>query len=444
MGELLTLNARVLTKAHHVKLVFQDSHRHTKAHANNSGYLMEQLLGSCAGLISGNSWKAVKQAVQEPFLHKHTSVYVEDVRTFVHDYLRTRIPNETEQHGLQKFHIIHDLKFIPFLFVARIIFGPLSVGLERKLEALIPQREALFRKVIQGGMSRFALLRHLPLSEMNELRDFKRRWKSWNDEAHTHALLNATDSNGAPILDMYADMETGKITQEQLLQTIDEILFANLDVMMNGLSWVLVFLAANISVQADLREEIRANESPELRATYLSGPGLSSTTLLTACILESARLRPAAAFSVPQSCPTARNLDGYEVPAGTNFVIDSYALNIRDPFWGKDRDKFQPRRWKKLANNRDLRYQYWRFGFAPRTCMGKYVADLILTATIVEVLNKWQISLSDTTKGFSHQTDKGMPRADEDCDMDWPWDDEMWIHHPDMTLYCTAFSPNVP
>lgn len=398
---------------------------------------MDRLLGSCVGLISGESWSTVKSGVEAPFLHRSAGAYVEDVQQFTRSYMQALTTYNKMIGGYGKIHAVHDLKLLPFLFVARIVYGPLDVVLEGELKQLIILREQVFKSVINGGISRFPISRFLPLAEIRALNEFKDRWADWSDRAHA-AAFDAARVIAPPVISMYEAVDDGTITREQLLQTLDEMLFANIDVTMGGLSWTLVFLATHPPTQNALRHEISAHSSdPAARKAYLLSTFTSTPTLLGACILESARLRPLAAFSVPQSCPTPRVLDGYEIPADTNFVIDSYALNIRDPFWGEDRDKFQPQRWlERQKSGRDLRYRYWRFGFGPRTCMGKYVAELILRSVVVDILENWQISLdAGVGKG-----EKGKGADGDGGEMNWPWDDEMWIHHPDLFLSCAPLT----
>ncbi|KAI1445844.1 putative cytochrome P450 oxidoreductase GliC-like protein [Annulohypoxylon stygium] len=426
----------VLTKHTHIETVFRDSQNHTKAHANNSGFLMDRLLGSCLGLISGSSWSAVKSSVETPFLHRSANTYITDMQDFTKEYMRALSVENRSLREHRKLHPVRDLKLLPFLFVTRIVYGPLRTELERELKELIPLREELFKSVVAGGITRFPIARFLPLPAIRALRDFKTRWAEWSDRAHAHALY-ADRTDEAPIIGMYRSVSGGEMTREQLLQTLDEMLFANIDVTMGGISWTLVFLAAHPAIQKAVRSEIQIHSSnPATRSAYLLSSWTTTPTLLGACILESARLRPLAAFSVPQSCPTPRVLDGYEIPAGTNFVVDSYALNIRDLFWGEDREKFLPRRWlERHKSGRDLRYRYWRFGFGPRTCLGKYVAELLLRTVVVEILENWSISL-DAMGEKGEKESVGGDGGDEEENMDWPWDDEMWIHHPDLFLRC--------
>ncbi|KAI0423552.1 putative cytochrome P450 oxidoreductase GliC-like protein [Xylaria sp. FL1042] len=419
----------VLTKTADVEAVFRDSHNHIKAPANDSGYLMNQLLGSCLGLISGQPWSAVKSSVEVPFSRRSTESCIHDVQHFTREYMR-RLSYENDTFGKEgKLQPVHDLKLLPFLFIAKVVYGPLSQKLERELMDLVPPREGVFRAVINGGLTRFAISQFLYLPAIRALRGFKYRWAQWNDRAHAHArTFEESGGRSAPIIGIYRAVENGEMTREQLLQTLDEILFANIDVTMGGLSWAIVFLAAHSAVQEALRSEIREHSSDSAtRDAYLYSSWNTTPTLLGACILEAARLRPVAAFSVPQACPSPRILDGFEIPAGTNFVIDSYALNIRDPFWGVDGDKYRPERWLELHKaGRDLRYRYWRFGFGPRTCLGKYLADLILRSVVMELVEHWDVKLDETAKEGEKVVDKDGSMVSNTA-MSWPWDDELCL-----------------
>ena len=199
-----------------------------------------------------------------------------------------------------------------------------------------------------------------------------------------------------PIIRMY-EMKHGFPENDRLfpsndaiLQTLDEIIWSNLDVTIAALAWILVHLAANLSIQHQLRDEISSfkSRSPNNNKDALDAYFSSPSTFLEACILESARLHPAAAFSIPQAAPTDHILDSYLIPAGTDFIVDAYALNIDNEFWGADRTEYRPERWHELQRNKvSTEYHYWRFGFGYRECMGKYVVDLILKVSLTTLLS---------------------------------------------------------
>lgn len=63
------------------------------------------------------------------------------------------------------------------------------------------------------------------------------------------------------------------------------------------------------------------------------------------------------------------------------------------------------------------------------------MAELLLRTVVVEILENWSISL-DAMGEKGEKESVGGDGGDEEENMDWPWDDEMWIHHPDLFLRC--------
>lgn len=396
----------VLTRPEQIQAVFKDSDKHSKAVNNNSGYLMSQVLGECVGLISGNEWKTVRTSMEQPFLRKTAVEYVPLIQRHVLKHFDELWKCSKLGEGL--LDPAEDLKLLPFWVVAEIIYGELSPQMVLELKELAPLREDIFKDVIHGGLSRFPFSRYLPTKANASLARFRARWESFNDSAYRRAMSSRIT---APIVHMHDAVEKGLMTTEQLLQTLDESLYANLDVTTGGISWNLVFLAAYKSYQASLLEE-SMGVSPENHVQYI----LSSSTLLAACISESSRLKPLAAFSVPQSAPTERIIDGYVIPPGTDFIVDSYGLNIRNEFWGTDSSVYRPERFLEKGSM-EIRYHFWRFGFGPRQCMGKYVADFIIRILLVHLVTNYELGVLESSS-------------------EWGRDPETWINHPKLQLKC--------
>ena len=309
-----------------------------------------------------------------------------------------------------------DLKMLPFWITAEVFYGKMSPEQILQLRELAAMREDLFKIVIHGGLARFKFSRYIPTQANKKLTRFQTSWRNFNDQAYYRAISNDL---APPIVQMYQLCENETITQNQLLHTIDESLFANLDVTTGGFSWVLVFLAANKYYQTRLLSELDTyrKEHQGDRKPYV----LANGTLLASCIAESCRLRPLAAFSVPQSAPTSRVVGGYIIPAGTDFIVDTCGLNTRnETFWGPDASVFRPERFLEHSKQAmDLRYQFWRFGFGPRQCMGKYLADLMIRAFIIHIVESYELSL-----------------LDGDVGEDWCRIPDVWISHPNMQLRC--------
>ncbi|THC96849.1 hypothetical protein EYZ11_003673 [Aspergillus tanneri] len=390
-----------------LQAVFKDSDKHSKAPANNSGFYMSQLLGQCVGLISGRDWQAVRKVAEVPFGHRAISSRIPDFERHVTEQFQKLHLYGNLDQGL--IHPTDDLKMLPFWIVAEVFYGHLPTFLIKELDDLAPLRERVFKYVIKGGIHRFSWTRWLPTAANADLNKFKQAWRGFNHRALRYAQANNLQ---VPIAHMQAAVAAGQITEEQLLQTLDEALYANLDVTTGGLSWNLVFLAAHPEVQSQLRHEISEAESKNELHAYIT----NRATYLAACVLESSRLRPLAAFSVPQAAPTAREINGYIIPAGTSFIVDSYALNVRNEAWMPDNNAYRPERFLG-GRGSDRRYLFWRFGFGPRQCMGKHVADMVIRTTLAHLVHHYDLSLLNG----------GVP---------WTRNRESWITHPDFQLRC--------
>ncbi|KAF2675638.1 cytochrome P450 [Lentithecium fluviatile CBS 122367] len=273
----------VVTHPDPIWTIFNDSNQHIKASNNDAGWLMGQLLRECLGLISDSN----------------------------------------------------DLRLLPFWVFVNILYGELNDTQREKIIFILPLREALFRRIVDG-----------------DLRKYKCQW----EEIKMSVYLARRDAEEEPpIVEIYKAVGKGSITSKSLLQTLEEMLFANLDVTIGGLSWNLLFLASDKRMQDMIQQEFQNRARPQGATRAWEEYIASLNTLLNASILESARLKPLSAFSVPQSALFNRIIGSYRIPAGINFIVGTYELNIRNPYWGENRGKFQPT-WFLKRKPLEMRY----------------------------------------------------------------------------------------
>jgi cytochrome P450 len=376
---------------------------------------MGELLGKCVGLISGANWSRVRSHTGAHFTHSAAAHQLSHVLRRTTRHIKNLCSSGAlSVKGTSCLDPVQDLKYLPFWVVADLLYGEMSPAMETEMQELAELREKIWTRMIQGGLTRFAIACYLPWGPARELRVFKKRWEAFNRCARDASLASRQRT---PIVDMFAAVDLGTLQLDELLQTCDEMLFANLDVTIGALSWNVVFLATHPAVQEQIRAEIAANTfDPADQAKYLQ----NSTTLLSASILEASRLRPLAPFSVPQAAPTDRHVGPYLVPAGTNFIVDTYKLNIQHQSWGADGRVYRPSRFLG-AKASELRYAFWRFGFGPRQCLGKYVADVIIRSLLAELLVGWRLDF-------------------EGEQSDWAKKEGSWIMTPDVVVKCERIS----
>jgi cytochrome P450 len=389
-----------------VHAVFKDSNLHLKAKNSNQGWLCGEILEHCVGLLNLDNWTRVRAIFVETFHQSKSISYVPLIQRRIQGHFQ--ILKRTNQFTPKRMHVrpADDLKFLPFWIVCDIIYGDLTETMEMQLLQIFPLRDRIGREVTRGGFSRFSISRFFPTSLNHTLREFKKKWRDFNDQTYQEAQIAALGSRH-PIISMYAAVEDGRISKTELLHTLDELTFDNLDVITANLGWILVFLAANSSTQEEVRAEItkiRNTGSPDAWANYLSG----SSTLLMACVLESTRLKPTAPVSINQAITTDRIIDHFLIPAGTNFLVDTHALNVADPYWGEDSTIYRPKRFLEGRRMASMRYHFFRYGFGPRQCLGKNVADLFLKATVAYLVENYRLDLA---KGISHIPDEWESKA---------------------------------
>ncbi|KAL7929951.1 cytochrome P450 [Trichoderma chlorosporum] len=370
----------VLTKPEQVQAFYKDSHTHIKASDNNSGWLFEELLGSCVGVVSQKRWIRVRSTFENHFTRpaslQRSSLFLREARVFLQTM---NSDNETIL-----INATDDLKYCPFFMVASIFFGPLSPGQRDEMYMIGPLREALFRDAFTGGINRYSVSKYLPGSAMPKLREFQRLWEGFVKRSSTEVDLGS----GQIISFLWEAVERRDMSKEELLHTLDESLFANLDVTAHALSWNILRVAHHVDIQDEIRQEIRTNsQSEEAYNEYLC----RDNTLLAACILESSRLHPILPFSNPEAAPTDKTISECKIARNTDVIVDSYAINVDNPYW-KNSTEFNPRR-HLGQKDQSRRYNMWRFGFGPRQCLGKNVADIILRVIVAEILRGYQASI---------------------------------------------------
>ncbi|KAF2992956.1 hypothetical protein E8E13_000392 [Curvularia kusanoi] len=330
-----------------------------------SGYLMSEIFGQCVGLLNGDAWRQVRRLTDPPFTHTGAETLIPKMLDMTDAHLDAFFASRSQDDD--KIDPVADLLMLPFLMIATVFYGDLTDDQVRWLNEWTPRREKLFAYALGGGLPRFSSSKYLPTVANHLLQQWKEAWAHFNTDAYQIAKRKNKD-----VLFVKLWEETrvsGSITRDQVLHTIDESLYANLDVGIGSVSWNLTFLACDQEIQQQLFREIQEETARQGWKAYVQ----RSDTLLEACICESLRLRPIAAFSVPQSAPTDRVADGYVIPAGTNVIVDIYSLNQRNPFWGSDPLIYRPHRFMGLKPSQ-TRYNFSRFGFGPRQCMGKYMA----------------------------------------------------------------------
>ncbi|QGA13934.1 hypothetical protein EYB26_001586 [Talaromyces marneffei] len=398
----------VITTSQDVRVFHIDSTFHHKSASSNAGWFFHELLGDCMGFVNGERWKQLRSKVNQHFTHEALTQSTDALNDTVRNYLMTitadQVKDETKNQVT--LHVASALGKLVFYCTAERIYGPMTTDEKDELWSIGEQRFPLLRFALAGPAYRFGVFSSLCMQAKTELAEFQTNWFAFNEKMYESRRTLA--SRGQFIVPLWESMQENRIGKNELLQTLDEMLFANLDVASHVLTWMVIHVAENPRIQKDLREEA-ADEQQRSLSQYLQ----QKTTLLGQSFLESMRLRPFTAFSIPESASEDKIFSNdIRVPAGTSVVVDTIAINIDNPFWGEDSHKFRPERFKGISPI-DMRYNLFTFGFGTRKCLGQYFAEAVVKLCVINLLDFYDIRVVHPSDGAqSGQNKTWIPASD--------------------------------
>jgi cytochrome P450 len=238
------------------------------------------------------------------------------------------------------------LRQYPLFCAASKIYGGMTMSEKQELWDLSIKHTELMGHVLAGGRYRYKCMRFICTRVSGKAQLFHERWFTFN-----RMMYEARKSSGLerPLINALWECASQDLfTHREVLHTLTEVLFANLDVTSHALSWLIVLLAENPGIQTQIRNE---NRSVVHDSSLLSAHVLRKDTLLGMAFLETLRLKPFTAFSIPEAAVEDKFFNQYRVPKNTSIIIDTAAINISNPFWGEDRECFLPDRFRNIEKS---------------------------------------------------------------------------------------------
>ncbi|KAG6039050.1 hypothetical protein E4U19_007548 [Claviceps sp. Clav32 group G5] len=370
----------VITKPEDVRAFHADSSRHNKARSSNAGWLFHQLLGECMGLISGARWVKVRSEFESAFSHSAITMKAAEVSNDARCYVDKLEERRSSPFTVQAAEAV--ARF-PFFCTATHLYGELSEEERNELWELGQRNLKMMGRVLSGGFYRFSIARWLYRSAVQDLESFLCDWTRFNERVYEKKVSCGAKT---PIVSVWKKVMDGDLTREEAIHTLSEILFANLDVATGNLSWLVIYLAANEDIQRQVVEEISQHRHE------LDHYCARKDTLLAYCVLETLRLRPFTAFSIPESSPSQKVLHGFTVPGNTSVVVNTLAINYNAAFWGDKAEVFSPNRFHSI-NRLALRYNLFTFGMGTRKCLGSHFAEMMMKYFAMHLLNRFSLHI---------------------------------------------------
>ncbi|XP_072258239.1 cholesterol side-chain cleavage enzyme, mitochondrial [Pyxicephalus adspersus] len=170
---------------------------------------------------------------------------------------------------------------------------------------------------------------------------------------------------------------------EDIKASITELMAGGVDTTSMTLQWALYELARAPNIQEKLRSEIvAAREAVGNDLTAL----MKRIPLVKAALKETLRLHPVA-ITVQRYTQRDTVIRNYIIPRGTLVQVGLYAMG-RNPDVFPSPEKFSPERWLggELTHFRNL-----GFGFGPRQCLGRRIAEMEMQLFLVHILENFKI-----------------------------------------------------
>lgn len=150
----------------------------------------------------------------------------------------------------------------------------------------------------------------------------------------------------------------------------------------------IMAMVMNPEVQARARAEVDqvCTQGESLRLPCMSD--LEKMPYVAAMIKEVLRWRPTVPIVPPHQLTQDLEFDGYFIPAGTTFLINSIALSSEF----ENADKFQPERWIADGSGANKVPNFWGFGGGRRICVGWKVAEQALFISFARLLYCFELT----------------------------------------------------
>ncbi|XP_034476623.1 cytochrome P450 12b1, mitochondrial [Drosophila innubila] len=172
-----------------------------------------------------------------------------------------------------------------------------------------------------------------------------------------------------------------------------DMLMAGIDTTSSAFVTILYHLSRNPNKQAKLRQELQNILSDS--SAPLTAENTKNMPYLRACIKEGLRIT---SITPGNFRITTKDLilSGYRVPRGTGVLMGVLELSNSDQYFPQSKS-FMPERWLKQDSAcPDTRsrnpFVYLPFGFGPRTCIGKRIAELEMETLLVRLLRCYQVT----------------------------------------------------
>ncbi|KAK9069915.1 hypothetical protein SSX86_010313 [Deinandra increscens subsp. villosa] len=207
-------------------------------------------------------------------------------------------------------------------------------------------------------------------------------------------------NEGEDFVDILLDIQkenTSEFTlqKDTLKALIMEAFAAGTETTQTSLVWTMSELIRNPRVMKKLRKEITQIAQGR---SMISEEDLEKMSYLKAVIKESLRLHTPFSLLLPRELMQDVKLMGYDIAAGTQVIINAWAIG-RDPTLWEKSNEFSPERFlNNSINYQGLQFKWLPFGGGRRSCPGIQFSVPVLELALANIVYKFDMALPNGIK----------------------------------------------
>ncbi|CAH8252150.1 unnamed protein product [Arabidopsis lyrata] len=194
------------------------------------------------------------------------------------------------------------------------------------------------------------------------------------------------------------DGESFKLTTDHLKGIISDIFLAGVNTSAVTLNWAMAELIRNPRVMKKVQDEIRTTLGD--KRERITEQDLNQLHYFKLVVKETFRLHPAAPLLLPRETLSHVKIQGYDIPAKTQMMINIYSI-ARDPKLWTNPDEFNPDRFLDSSiDYRGLNFELLPFGSGRRICPGMTLGITTVELGLLNLLYffNWEVPVGKNVK----------------------------------------------
>ncbi|CAA7039235.1 unnamed protein product [Microthlaspi erraticum] len=193
------------------------------------------------------------------------------------------------------------------------------------------------------------------------------------------------------------DGDSFKLTTDHLRAMIGGIFLAGVSTSASTMIWAMTELIRNPRVMKKVQEEIRTTLGD--KKERVTEEDVTKLHYFKLIVKETLRLHLPAPFLLPRETLSDIKIQGYDIPAKTQILINAYAI-ARDPKYWENPDEFNPDRFLDSSKDyKGLHFEFIPFGSGRRVCPGMGTAITIMELGLLNLLYFFDWGLPEKEEG---------------------------------------------